>query len=63
MNNEKTIPRMATVKQAAKEFHISCYSVRQLAYSGQINCFKSGKKVLINLSSLEDFLNNSKINN
>ena len=56
-NQIKTsVPKMRTVTNAAKETGLSEYTIRRLAKEGKIVHIKSGKKLLINLDKLIDFL-------
>lgn len=50
MNND--LPIMLTVNQTAEAFGISRHFARQLALTGQVNAVRSGKKILINRSSV-----------
>lgn len=63
--NETYLPRMRTVKEAAAEIKavdsgtaITEYHIRQLALSGVLPRVKAGKKLLINLDTLIEYLAN-----
>lgn len=58
-------PRMRTVKEAAQEFKaldshtaVTEYHIRRLALQGVLPKVKAGKKVLINLDTLIEYLQN-----
>lgn len=51
-------PRMATVIEAAKLTGLAKHYVRQLALQGKVRHVRAGKKILINVEKLIDFLNN-----
>lgn len=61
--NEKPIPRMRTVRQAALETGVSEYFVRQLVKNKEIYYVRSGKRVLINLDLFISFLDGETVNN
>ena len=59
------IPRMRTIKEAAAEIKsidsgtaVTEYHIRQLALSGVLPRVKAGKKYLINLDTLIEYLSN-----
>lgn len=52
-----SIPRMATIKEAAAITGLAKYHVRQMAINNQITCIKAGKKYLINMEKLIGYLN------
>ncbi len=59
----KTLPRMRTVHEAAKELKemdentaVTEYHIRQLALSGVLPRVQAGKKMLINLDLLIEYL-------
>lgn len=61
---ETKIPRMRTINEAAREIKvldphtaITEYHIRQLAISGVIPRVKAGKKYLINLDMLIEYMN------
>ena len=54
--NQK-LPQMLTIKEAAKKAGLKPYFVRQLVLQNKIKYVKSGRKYLINLNSLIEFLN------
>ena len=63
--NENKIPRMRTVHEAAEEMKkldantaVTEYHIRRLVLDGVLPKVKAGKKYLINLDSLLDYLAN-----
>ncbi len=60
MNTHK-IPQMKTIKEVSKIVGLAEYHVRQLVKQNKINFIRAGKKYLINLESLIDYLNNGEI--
>lgn len=58
-----TLPRMRTIKEAAEEIRLSDpqsavreYFIRDLVVSGQIPHIRAGRKILINLDALFEYL-------
>ena len=60
MNTHK-IPQMKTIKEVSKIVGLAEYHVRQLVKQNKINFIRAGKKHLINLDSLIDYLNNGEV--
>lgn len=63
MNNtnetqEKALPEMLTIRQAAKRGNLTENALRNLVNAGKIPCVKSGNRSLINYDKLVEFLNN-----
>ena len=59
MNNfsvEKTVPRMRCIKSAAHELNISEYALRRWVKQGAVPAVYAGRKALINLDRLIEFL-------
>lgn len=56
-----TIPKMKTIKEVSKIVGLAEYHVRQLVKQNKINFIRAGKKYLINLESLIDYLNNGEV--
>jgi len=62
MQEERIIvPRMATIKVAAKTFLLSEHFPRCLVASGTIVATKAGNKYLVNLGKLAEYLNTTHI--
>lgn len=51
-------PQMATINEAAKITGLAKYYIRQLALQNKIKNVRAGKKILINVDKLIEFLNN-----
>jgi len=52
-NNKTTKVKLLTIKEAAKLIEgLTEYRIRQLCLSGELPCFKAGKKYLINENAL-----------
>lgn len=51
------IPQMATINEAAKLTGLAKYFIRQLALKNQIKNVRAGKKILINVEKLVEYLN------
>lgn len=65
MENNRKIPRMRTVKEAAAEIRqldahsaLTEWRIRELALSGVLPRVQAGKKLLINLDTLFAYLEN-----
>ncbi len=59
MTEQILVPRMATINEASEITGLAKYFIRQLAVTGKIRTIKAGKKYLINVDKLIDYLNNS----
>ncbi|WP_079988125.1 helix-turn-helix domain-containing protein [Anaerotruncus rubiinfantis] len=55
------IPRMVTIKEAAKATGLAEHHVRQLVLSGRVVAVKAGKKYLVNLDRLIEYLNTAHV--
>ncbi|WP_294475109.1 helix-turn-helix domain-containing protein [uncultured Ruminococcus sp.] len=53
----RPLPRMRTIKEAAAETGVPVYALRRWVKSGEVPAVYAGKKALINLDHLVDFLN------
>ena len=51
------IPQMKTINETAKITGLARYHIRQLALQNQIKHVRAGKKILINVDKLIEFLN------
>ena len=57
MNTENSgLPRMRTIKTAAAETGLAEYFVRRLVKQGKVKYVRAGRKFLVNLDSLIQFL-------
>ena len=56
---EKTrpLPRMRTIKETAAELNLPVYALRQWVKAGDIPAVYCGKKALLNLDCVIEFLN------
>ena len=54
---EMTIPTMITIKEAAEKTGISYSRIRTLCLEGKIVHIKAGRRFLINLEKLIEYLN------
>lgn len=52
------LPKMATINECAKTVGLAKYHIRQLVLQGKVKYVKAGKKYLINVDSLIEYLNN-----
>ena len=59
MNEEKYVPTMVTMHEAAAKTGLSFYAVRQMYLNNEVAYFKSGRKVYINLDDLSRRLSQS----
>jgi len=57
MGNDNNIPRLKTINECAQITGLARYHVRQLVLQLKVKYIKAGKKYLINLNSLLDYLN------
>jgi len=48
--------RLLNVKEAGELLHVSEWTVRELCWSGRLPHVRVGRKVLVNLVDLEDFI-------
>lgn len=55
-NITRPIPRMRTIKETATELNIPVYSLRQWIKAGAIPAVYCGKKALLNLDRVVEFL-------
>ncbi len=57
MTEKTLIPRMATINEAAEITGLAKYFIRQLALTNKVKTIKAGKKYLINVDKLIEYLN------
>lgn len=60
---DKPLPRMRTVNETAKELHLPVYALRQWIKAGDLPAIYCGKKALLNLDRVIDFLNGERERN
>ena len=58
-NTALQVPRMATINEASTLTGLAKYYIRQLALQSKIKHVRAGKKILINIDRLIEFLNES----
>ena len=58
MNKEIDVPCMITINEAAQIVKLAKYHIRQLVLQGKVKYIKTGRKYLLNLDSLIDYLKN-----
>lgn len=58
MNKELDVPCMVTINEAAQIVKLAKYHIRQLVLQGKIRYVKAGRKYLLNLDSLVNYLKN-----
>ena len=57
MNGNFKVPKMVPIQECAKITKLAKYHIRQLVLQDKIRYVKTGKKYLINLDSLIEYLN------
>ena len=57
ITTNKPLPRMRTINETAQELSLPVYALRQWIKSGAIPAIYCGKKALLNLDRVIDFLN------
>lgn len=58
MNKKIDIPCMITINEAAQIVKLAKYHIRQLVLQGKVKYVKAGRKYLLNLDSLVNYLKN-----
>lgn len=58
MNKEIDIPCMITINEAAQIVKLAKYHIRQLVMQDKVKYVKAGRKYLLNLDSLINYLQN-----
>lgn len=58
MNNSIKIPSMKTINEAAEIVSLAKYHIRQLVLQNKVKYVKAGRKYLLNLDSLVNYLKN-----
>lgn len=56
-----SIPRMETIKETARLFNLPEYFVRRKVLSGEIAAVRTGRKYLVNVDKLAEYLNNTTV--
>ena len=57
MERGYTLPVMLSLKECEAETGISYFTLRRYCISGKVKYIRAGKKWLINMNSLADFMN------
>ena len=60
INSAEDVPRMLTIREAAKEVGLSYNYIRSLCLSGRIVSIRVGNRTLVNREKLIAFLNSGK---
>ena len=60
---ELLIPTMKTISETSKITGLATYRIRQLVSENKIVYLKAGKKILVNIEKLIEYLNSSNENN
>lgn len=55
--------RKAYLKEAAKALGIHEYTLRMMAKSGEIPCWKTGNRFIFDIEQCDEFLNNKAMSN
>ena len=58
MNKEIDVPCMITINEAAQIVKLAKYHIRQLVLQDKVKYIKTGRKYLLNLDSLINYLQN-----
>ncbi len=59
----KNFPQMETINKASKISGLAKYRIRQMVLQNKVKYVRAGKKYLINIESLIDYLNNGEMIN
>ena len=57
------MPKLATINECAKMANLAQYHVRQMVLQGKVKYIMAGKKYLVNLDSLYNYLDNGDVAN
>lgn len=55
------VPRMETIKTTAALFNLPVHFIRQKVTSGEIVAVRAGRRFLVNVDKLAEYLNSSKL--
>lgn len=61
MTTDFTPPRMETIKTTASLLNLPEHFIRQKVKNGEIVAVRAGRRFLVNVDKLVEFLNNSKL--
>lgn len=56
MVNTLNFPNMGTIKEAAAASGLAVYRVRKLVAAGQVKYIHAGRRILVNLDSLSQYM-------
>ena len=56
MGNTLNFPNMGTIKEAAAASGLAVYRIRQLVAAGQVKYIHAGRRILVNLDSLSQYM-------
>ena len=59
--NEFKPPRMESIKATAELFNLPVHFIRQKVSSGEIVAVRAGRRFLVNVDKLAEFLNSSRV--
>ena len=60
---KKFFPQMETINEASKISGLAKYRIRQMVLQNKVKYVRAGKKYLINIESLIEYLNQGEITN
>lgn len=60
---QKNFPQMETINEASKISGLAKYRIRQMVLQNKVKYVRAGKKYLINIESLIEYLNQGEITN
>ena len=60
---KKFFPQMETINEASKISGLAKYRIRQMVLQNKVKYVRAGKKYLINIESLVEYLNQGEITN
>ncbi len=60
---KKNFPQMETINEASKISGLAKYRIRQMVLQNKVKYVRAGKKYLINIESLIEYLNQGEITN
>lgn len=61
MTKQSTIPHMESIRKTAEIFGLPVHFVRQKVNNGEIVAVRAGKRFLVNVDKLAEYLNTSTI--
>ncbi len=61
MTKQSTIPQMESIRKTAEIFGLPVHFIRQKVNNGEIVAVRAGKRFLVNVDKLAEYLNTSTI--